>query len=95
MDLTEKYRPKSTDELIGNKHAIKELVKCIKECKPALLVGPPGIGKTSSVYAVANEYGYRVLEFNASDERKKEQLKRIISLSKMKGLVKYIILNGN
>ncbi|XP_058810660.1 uncharacterized protein LOC131675639 isoform X1 [Phymastichus coffea] len=37
--------------------------------KVAVLVGPYGCGKTASVYAVAQELGYMVLEVNASSRR--------------------------
>ncbi|KAK2577142.1 hypothetical protein KPH14_003302 [Odynerus spinipes] len=35
----------------------------------AVLLGPYGSGKTASVYAIAEELGYRVLEVNASSRR--------------------------
>lgn len=34
-----------------------------------LLTGPPGVGKTSAVYYLAEELGYKVLEVHASSER--------------------------
>lgn len=34
-----------------------------------LLVGPAGCGKTATVYALAEELGYNVLEVNASSKR--------------------------
>ncbi|XP_042885312.1 ATPase family AAA domain-containing protein 5-like isoform X2 [Penaeus japonicus] len=39
-----------------------------------LLSGPPGIGKTSAVYALAAELGYKVLEVNASSRRQGRQV---------------------
>nr|XP_053654316.1 ATPase family AAA domain-containing protein 5-like isoform X2 [Cherax quadricarinatus] len=39
-----------------------------------LLCGPPGIGKTAAVYALAAELGYRVLEVNASSRRPGRQV---------------------
>jgi DNA polymerase III delta prime subunit len=36
---------------------------------PLLLVGPPGVGKTATVYACAAENGFRVLELNGGCER--------------------------
>ena len=43
--------------------------------KAVLLSGPPGIGKTTTVYVVSKELGFDLLEFNASDTRSKRLLK--------------------
>ncbi|MEM2261685.1 MAG: AAA family ATPase, partial [Ignisphaera sp.] len=45
--------------------------------KALLLYGPPGCGKTSLVEAIANEYGYELIEMNASDFRRKTDIERI------------------
>lgn len=42
--------------------------------KAALLSGPPGIGKTTVATLIANEFGYDLLELNASDTRNKKEL---------------------
>jgi hypothetical protein len=42
--------------------------------RAALLSGPPGIGKTTTAHAVANDLGYEVVEFNASDTRSKKSV---------------------
>lgn len=89
--LTEKYRPKLS-EIVGNQKALVRLEKCVGEKTPCLLYGAPGSGKTSSVYAVAEKLGLRVAETNASDERKKDDLKNILRKARMKGFRGFLIL---
>ncbi len=84
--ITERYRPKTISELVGNKEAIRMLVKWLSEWKKgstprrkaALLIGPAGVGKTSAVYAIANDLGFQIIEVNASDTRNAEAINRII-----------------
>ncbi|KAH9597331.1 ATPase [Trypanosoma melophagium] len=45
----------------------------------ALLSGPPGVGKTTSVYLVARELGKMVVEYNASDFRSRKSLREHVS----------------
>ncbi|XP_053978468.1 replication factor C subunit 1 [Hylaeus volcanicus] len=47
--------------------------------KAALLSGPPGIGKTTTVQVVCNELGFDLVEFNASDTRSKKLLQQEVS----------------
>ena len=79
-------------EFIGNQKQITEVEECIKQNKPVIIHGPPGIGKTYSVHYLANKLGYHVVEFNASDERKKEDFEYLYSVARTKGLKKRIIL---
>ncbi|PRP76703.1 hypothetical protein PROFUN_14931 [Planoprotostelium fungivorum] len=79
--LTDKYKPKTTKDLIGAPPvaAIASWLAQWKNGPPekraALLSGPPGIGKTSAALLVAVEQGYEPVEFNASDARSKNMLK--------------------
>jgi len=85
VSWTEKYRPRTLSEVIGNEEAKSAFVKWLnswKRGKPfkkaVLLYGPPGCGKTTLVYAIANDLGYEVLEANASDVRNSAALQRRI-----------------
>ncbi|KAI5635826.1 ATPase family associated with various cellular activities (AAA) domain-containing protein [Phthorimaea operculella] len=46
--------------------------------KAALLSGPPGVGKTTTVALVCKELGFDMVEFNASDTRNKSLIKEQI-----------------
>ncbi|GBC68758.1 hypothetical protein HRbin01_00443 [archaeon HR01] len=100
---TEKYRPKRISEIVGNKAAVESFLKWMSgwetgrpSKKAALLYGPAGVGKTSTVYAYASERGYDVVEVNASDTRTKDKIESIIGsasqFSTIEGSRKKIIL---
>ncbi len=85
---TIKYKPKSLTEVIGNKEAIQQLVDWIKSWdtsipkkRAAFLYGPPGIGKTVTVYALAVDFEMELVEKNASDYRTEEAIKRFAGLA--------------
>ncbi len=79
---SEKYRPKNLDTMVGNDQARTKLLVWLKKWKPgvkaALLVGPPGTGKTTTVHLAADELGLRLVELNASDTRTKDRLSKRI-----------------
>ncbi len=79
---SEKYRPQIISNMVGNEEArvaITEwFVKWKKGTKPLLLVGPPGIGKTTIAYLVAKQFGYDIIGLNASDVRSKSRLNEIL-----------------
>jgi len=79
---TEKYRPEDLEEMVGNDESRSKLQLWLRKWKPgaraALLVGPPGTGKTTTVHLVARKLGLVLVELNASDTRTKEKLSKKI-----------------
>lgn len=84
-DWTEKYRPKNLDEIYGNERAITVIrnwaIKWkegdIPKHRALILVGKPGVGKTTSALALANDFGWMAVELNASNARNAAMIKRV------------------
>jgi len=83
MMWSEKYRPNNFLDLIGNEESRKLFVEWFtnwkKGIKPILLVGPPGIGKTTIANLAAKQFGYDLISLNASDVRNKKNINEILT----------------
>jgi DNA polymerase III delta prime subunit len=78
LPLAERRRPTRLAGVIGNAGPISRLRTWAEDWaqsetppakRAALLSGPPGVGKTTAALAVAAEFGWTVVEMNASDAR--------------------------
>lgn len=77
--LTHKYLPKSAKDIIGQDEPMSKLKAFVanfarEKKNSALVYGPSGAGKTSSVHAIAKDTGLEIIEINASDFRNAEQI---------------------
>ena len=89
---TVKHKPKSLAEVIGNKETIQKFVDWIKSWgkgipkkRAAFLYGPPGIGKTVTVEALAYDFQMELVEKNASDYRTEDAINRFAGLASQYG----------
>lgn len=83
-EWTEKYRPKSLSQIVGNEPAIRALQrwgeswkKGVPRLRAITLRGEPGTGKTSAALALANDMGWDCIEMNASDHRNAASIKKV------------------
>lgn len=84
LPWVEKYRPKKLKEIVGQSKAIAAISHWAQSWergrptkKAALFYGPAGTGKSAAAAALANEFGWDLIEMNASDQRSLGEIKRV------------------
>ncbi len=68
--LAERMRPNSINEFVGQKHIVGEgklLWRClkVKRLSSVIFYGPPGVGKTTLAYLIANTLQQKYVKLNA------------------------------
>ncbi len=76
--LSERLRPTRLSGVLGNPRVLARFLEWGRSwatgtapprLRAAVLAGPPGVGKTTAALAIAGEFGWTVVEMNASDSR--------------------------
>lgn len=92
MDLATKYRPKSFDEILGQKIIISSVQNLIKDGSLPnclLLVGPSGVGKTSLARVVAQSVackGINLIEINGANSTSVDDMRALTEMMSYKAL---------
>jgi DNA polymerase III delta prime subunit len=85
--ILEKYRPKKWSDLVGHSEEIEKAQKWMdmfksktlpKNKKGLLLIGPPGVGKTTFAHILMNSNGFLCKEFNGSTLRSEKDISNIL-----------------
>jgi len=82
----EKYRPKKLEDVIGSQDEVERIKEWIIKHQQKdlsverflLLYGSPGVGKTTIANIIFNQYGYDIVETNASIQRTKKKVKELL-----------------
>lgn len=82
IPFIKKYEPSKSSQIKGQDKSVETIKNHIKNHKQGqkalLLHGPPGVGKTSAVHAIAKELDMELLEVNASDYRNKQSIEELL-----------------
>lgn len=90
----EKYRPQKLSTFVGNKDNISLIKKWMNDFankspdfKPILLlIGEPGVGKTTLAHLIMNEFNYDIIEINASKLEGKSEIHKHFDNITRKGI---------
>ena len=82
----EKYRPRKLEDVFGSKDEVERIKEWITKHQKKdlsverflLLYGSPGVGKTTIANIIFNQYGYDIVETNASIQRTKKKVKELL-----------------
>jgi replication factor C small subunit len=82
---TEKYRPKTLDDIKGQSMALQQIKEKLKqgEITSLILKGPTGVGKTTTAKVIAkvifqDDWKMNFKELNAGDKRKLDDIRKLV-----------------
>jgi replication factor C large subunit len=83
--LSERHRPHRLDDIVGGASGKEEIRAWADQWaagrtparRALVLAGPPGVGKTTTAIALSEEYGWTLVEMNASDARNESSIEQV------------------
>ncbi len=85
-----KYQPKKLTEVVGQRESIDKIVafyQSFPRDRTIILSGPHGSGKTAIVTALATQLGAELIELNASDYRREQDVMSVLEPASRQGSI--------
>jgi len=88
QEIVSKYSPDNIDDVLAlDSSEKKDMLSYVRSCYRGvlddpqcyLLVGPSGVGKTETAYALAKDVNAEVVEINASSQRTEDAFERVMN----------------
>lgn len=84
--LSDRYRPSTFDSVQGNTNALDQIEQWAETWSPGdpplFLCGPPGVGKSSTAFVIAETQDWHLTDVNASDARTTDDLAELVREAK-------------
>ena len=97
-----KYKPKTMDEIYGNKKLLETLDNYVSNLKDnpklqknILISGQCGIGKTTIANILFNKHNYRIIEYNSNNIEGVKTIKNIVQKSMYHGNIVEMLNQDN
>lgn len=85
VQLIDKYKPRTLDEIVGNRDIITKLKQMVEtKLQNIIITGSSGLGKSSCIFSIIEALNADSLELNASDERNISVIRSTIKTFVMK-----------
>ena len=86
LSLTDRFRPDDFDAVQGNNKALNQIENWAQNWSPGdpplLLYGPPGVGKSSTAFVIADTQDWHLHDVNASGARTSEAIADLVQQSR-------------
>jgi replication factor C large subunit len=101
--LSERHRPHRLEDVVGGTAGKAEIRAWAEQWasgrtparRAIVLAGPPGVGKTTTALALSEEYGWTLIEMNASDARNESSIEQVAGRASITHTLTSQVSKGN